>query len=120
MATIRTYLLLSIVLFSSSFLYGQSHTNIKQISPTFNNKPVRVFKTTHDQLGNIGMLSSNGVLVYDGYNYKSIRTKDIFPNWKENDAISDIITDYNKDIWITSVFGLISKYSISKGQFEYI
>jgi signal transduction histidine kinase/ligand-binding sensor domain-containing protein/AraC-like DNA-binding protein/AmiR/NasT family two-component response regulator len=120
MATIRTYLLLSIVLFSSSLLYGQSHTNIKQISPTFNNKPVRVFKTTHDQLGNIWMLSSNGILVYDGYYYKSIKTKVIFPNWKENDAISDIITDYNKDIWITSVFGLISKYSVSKGQFEYI
>jgi signal transduction histidine kinase/ligand-binding sensor domain-containing protein/DNA-binding response OmpR family regulator len=120
MSANRIYLLLSIVLFSSSFLYGQNHTNIKQISPTFNNKPVRVFKTTHDQLGNIWMLSNNGILVYDGYNYKSIKTKVIFPNWKENDAISDIITDYNKDIWITSVFGLISKYSVSKGQFEHI
>ena len=120
MSTSKTCLLLSFVLFSSSFLCGQNHTNIKQIPQTLNNKSVRVFKTTHDQLGNIWMLSNDGILVFDGYNYKSIKSKVIFPNWKENDGISDIITDYNKDIWITSVFGLISKYSVSKGQFENI
>lgn len=118
MSTIRTYLLVSFILFSSSFLYGQNHTNIKQISQTLINKTVRVFKTTHDQLGNIWMFSTDGILVYDGYNYKSIKSKVIFSNWKQNDVISDIITDYNKDIWITTASGLISKYSVSKGQFE--
>ena len=118
MSTIRAYLLLSFVLLSSSYLYGQNHTNIKQISPSLNNKTVRVFKTTHDQLGNIWMLSGNGILVYDGYDYKAIKSNVIFPNWKKNDVIRDIITDYNKDIWITSAFGLISKYNVSKGQFE--
>lgn len=118
MRIIRTYLLLSFVLLSSSFLNGQNHTNFRQISPTLNNKNVRVFKTTDDQLGNIWMLSGNGILVYDGYNYKLIKSKVIFPNLKLNDFIRDIITDYNKDIWITTAFGLISKYNVSKGQFE--
>tara|TARA_B110000263_G_scaffold56829_1_gene48438 strand:+ start:11519 stop:15601 length:4083 start_codon:yes stop_codon:yes gene_type:complete len=118
MRTIRTYLLLSFVLLSSSFLYGQNHTNFKHISPTVNNKFVNVFKTTHDHLGNIWMLSEKGILVFNGYNYKSINIKDIFPNSNQSDAISDIINDYNKDIWITSVFGLISKYNVTKGQFE--
>ena len=99
-------------------MYGQNHTTIKQIPQTRNNKTVKVFKTTHDQLGNIWMLSNDGILVFDGYNYRSIKSKVVFTNWKQNDVISDIITDYNKDIWITSVSGLISKYSVSKGQFE--
>ena len=118
MSTIRTYLLLSFILLCFSFLNGQNHTNFTQISRTLNNKSVRVFKTTHDQLGNIWMLSGNGILVYDGYNYKSIKSKVIFPNWKQNDVISDITNDNNKDIWITSAFGLISKYNVSRGQFE--
>ena len=118
MRTIRTYLLLSFVLLSSSFLNGQNHTNFRQISPTLNNKNVRVFKTTDDQLGNIWMISGNGILVYDGYNYKLIKSEVIFPNLKPNDFIRDIITDYNKDIWMTTAFGLISKYDVSKGQFE--
>ncbi len=118
MSTIRAYLLLSFVLLSSSFLYGQNHTSVKHISPTFNNKTVRVYKTTQDQLGNIWMHSGIGILVYDGYNYKSIKSQVIFPNWKQDDVITDIITDYNKDIWITSAFGLVSKHNVSKGQFE--
>ena len=106
------------LLFCAFFLCRQNHINFKHLSPTLNNKLIAISKTAQDQLGTISMLSAYGVLVYDGYDYKVIKNETIFPNWKEQDSISDIVLDNNKNIWITSTLGLVSKYDVSKRQFE--
>lgn len=118
LSSLKRYHFLLIAFLCASFLYGQNHTNFKHLSPTLNNKPVAISKTAQDQRGNIWMLSTYGVLVYDGYNYKAIKNETIFPNWKVQDVINDIVLDNNKNIWITSILGLVSKYDVSKGQFE--
>jgi len=78
---------------------------------------VNVLKTTQGPLGNIWMVTGNRVMLYDGYNYSLIKGKTIFPNIKKNDVIKDIFTDADNNIWITSDFGLITKYDAKLGQF---
>ncbi|WP_205410278.1 ATP-binding protein [Aquimarina longa] len=88
------------------------------MSPINDNKFVIPSKTTQDAFGNIWMLSSDGILVYNGYDYKLIKNKMVFPNIQHNDFINNMLVDYNKNIWITTQFGLISKYVAIANQFE--
>ncbi|WP_081997734.1 two-component regulator propeller domain-containing protein [Wocania ichthyoenteri] len=120
MHALKRYFFLGLFLCCSSFLFGQNHTNFNHISPILNNKLAWVSKTVQDPLGNIWILCGNGVLIYDGYNYKLIKNKTIFNEWKENDRIDNIITDYKKNIWVLTKSGLVSKYDIKNNSFENI
>jgi len=82
-----------------------------------NNVFVDVFKTTQGPLGNIWMVSGSRIILYDGYNYNLIKGKTIFPKIKKNDGIKDITRDSHDNVWITTTFGLITKYDANTGQF---
>ncbi|WP_103071820.1 ATP-binding protein [Aquimarina sediminis] len=114
----RSYFLLSIFVWCFSFLNGQNHTTFRHLSPVNDNKTVIPTKTTQDSRGNIWMLCSDGILVYNGYDYKLIKNQMIFPNMRHNDLVNNMLVDYNKDIWITTQFGLITKYVSEDNQFE--
>ena len=114
----KPYILLVFAIWWSTLIYGQNHINFRNISPILNNKNIPVYKTVQDKLGNIWMLSSSGILLFDGYDHKLIEKKIIFPKWHSNDAIKGLVKDGNDDIWLTSDFGLISKYHSDTGLFE--
>ncbi|WP_159025815.1 hypothetical protein, partial [Aquimarina sp. Aq78] len=118
MFRLRIYFLLSIFMWCFSFLHGQNHTSFRHLSPVNDNKSVIPSKTAQDSFGNIWMLCTDGILVYNGYDYKLIKNKMIFPNIQHNDFINNMLVDHNKNIWITSQFGLISKYVAIANQFE--
>lgn len=118
MFTINRFLLLAIMLSSNISLLSQNLSNFNHLSPVLNNKIVNVYQTTQDALGNIWMLSNNGILKYDGYDYKLIKHKDIFTKWKTTDHIKSILSDKEKNIWLISESGLLSKYNSLHGVFE--
>ncbi|WP_081748251.1 ATP-binding protein [Aquimarina megaterium] len=118
MFRLKIYLLLSVFMSCFLFLHGQNHTSFRHLSPINDNKFVIPTKTAQDSFGNIWMLCSDGILVYNGYDYRLIKNKMIFPDIQHNDFINNMLVDYNKNIWITSQFGLISKYVAIANQFE--
>ncbi|MFC5047025.1 two-component regulator propeller domain-containing protein [Aquimarina hainanensis] len=118
MHTSRFYFLFIISIWYSSFLLGQSHTSFKQLSPVNDNKFVIPSKTIQDSIGNIWMLCREGVLVYNGYEYTLLKNKTIFPDIQHNDFINDMIIDADKHIWITSNFGLLTKYTTTTNTFK--
>ncbi len=97
---------------------AQHHSNFAHLSPTFDNRPIVVSKTIQDAIGNIWMVQKGDIYVYDGYNYRPIANKKIFPNSERYELIKDIIIDANKTIWIISESGLLTKYDHEKGIFE--
>lgn len=112
--------LLFLGFFISSFvlLRGQNLSNFNHLSPTLDNTQIIVFKTAQDSFGNIWMINYNGVLIYDGYNYKLKTNKSIFPGIQKNDFIKDIIKDGNNNIWLLTHNGLLTKYDSKLGSFE--
>ncbi len=117
MSIVKYFLFIWIFIGCTSSAFSQNHKNFKHLSPRVDNRTITVIKTTQDAIGNIWMVYTDGVLVYDGYNYRQIKNTTIFKNIKKNDNISDIITDTNKNIWILSEFGLLTKYSSNTGKF---
>ncbi|MEE9364110.1 MAG: ATP-binding protein [Cellulophaga sp.] len=114
----KQYTLLCIFIACSYTLLGQNNKNFRHLSPRLDNGVVTVSNTIQDPIGNIWMVCGNGILVYDGYYYTLIKKSTIFPKIKYNDNIEDIITDADKNVWIISYFGLITKYNAINGQFE--
>ena len=106
-----------VIVFSTNAV-AQHHANFAHLSPTFDNRPIAVTKTIQDGFGNIWMVQKGDIYLYDGYNYKPIANKKIFPNSERYEAIKDIIIDAKRTIWITSESGLLSKYEHDKGIFE--
>ncbi|PKV52588.1 signal transduction histidine kinase [Aquimarina sp. MAR_2010_214] len=115
---LRGYSLLGIFIWCVSFLHGQNHTSFRHLSPINDNKFVIPTKTAQGSFDNIWMLCADGILVYNGYDYKLIKNKMIFPNIDHNDFIKNMLVDHNKNIWVTSQFGLISRYVAITNQFE--
>lgn len=103
-------------LLSSVFFYGQDHINFKPVNPTLNNNPVFVYKTIQEKRGNIWMATSDGVLIYDGYDYKLITNQNIFK--QKEQRLRDFVVDGNKDIWLISTKGLLAKFIAENGVFE--
>ncbi len=120
MNKLKFHILFGLVLSFSFVLNGQNHTVFKHLSPMLDNKPVAIASTTQDHLGNIWMVGGGGVLIYDGYGYKFIKSTTIFSTLKKNDGIEKIITDSNKNIWLISMFGLVTKYNAKNSTFENI
>ena len=118
MFVLKRYIFLGFVLWSYTFLYGQNPSNFNHFSPLLNNEYVSVTKTVQDSFGNIWMLCNFGVLKYDGYNYKLIKGKIIFNKWQQTDNIENIISDNEKNIWLITESGLVSKYNCANGTYN--
>jgi signal transduction histidine kinase/DNA-binding response OmpR family regulator/ligand-binding sensor domain-containing protein len=118
MCTLKRLLFLGLVIWRSSFLYGQHQTNFNHISPVLNNKVISITQTEQDALGYMWMLFGNGILKYDGYDYKLIKNKTLFSKWQSTDIIKNIISDEEKNIWLISESGLVSKYNSNYGTYE--
>lgn len=118
MFTFKYYVLLVFAVWYSTILYAQNHTNFNHISPLLNNKLVSVSKTIEGPVGNIWMLCADGVLIYDGYNYKLIKNKTIFKEWTPNENKRDVIIDKKKNIWFVTESGLVSKFNAKTSSFE--
>ena len=111
MVTLKHLLFLGLVTLCSSFLCGQNQTNFTHISPVLNNKIISITQTEQDALGYMWMLYGNGLLKYDGYDYKLIKNETLFNKWRPTDIIKNIISDAQKNIWLISESGLASKYN---------
>jgi signal transduction histidine kinase/DNA-binding response OmpR family regulator/ligand-binding sensor domain-containing protein len=118
MFTLKRLLFLGLVAWCSSFLHGQNRTNFNHISPVLNNKVISITQTEQDALGYMWMLFGNGILKYDGYDYKLIKNKTLFSEWEPTDIIKSIISDEEKNIWLISEAGLVSKYNSNYGTYE--
>ena len=116
MLSIKKNILLGIIVWISTFSFGQNHINFKPLTPTVNNKSVSVTRTIQDDLGNIWMLCSNGILIYDGYNYKTITNNTIFKG--SSDRVVNVIKDHNNNLWLTSTEGTLVKFEADTGQFK--
>ncbi len=117
MLSLKHYFFLGFFLWCFSCINGQNSSSFNHISPRLNGKDVGVSKLVQDSLGNMWMLSNYSILKYDGYNYKLIKAKNIFKNWKQSDNIKDITKDKKNNIWLISKFGLVSKYCSIKGTY---
>ena len=118
MFTLKRLLLLGFTTWCSSFLYGQNQTNFNHISPVLNNKVISITQTEQDAFGYMWMLFGNGILKYDGYDYKLIKNKTIFSTWQSADIIKNITSDAEKNIWLLTRSGLVSKYDSNHGTYE--
>ncbi|WMI65729.1 ATP-binding protein [Aestuariibaculum sp. YM273] len=112
----KKYNVLCVIFLITTYSYAQNHINFKPLTPTINNKSTTVSKTVQDELGNIWMLCSYGVLVYDGYNYKTIANNTIFNNTGER--ITNLVKDYKNDLWIISNRGTLVRFETKNGQFK--
>lgn len=99
-------------------VYGQHDSNVEHILPRYNNNNVFVKKTVQDSLGFIWMITGDGILKYNGYNYSLVDEKEIFLTINPIDEIDDIVVDSLNNIWIKTSQGLLSKYVWDKGVFE--
>ena len=111
MVTLKHLLFLGLVTCCSSFIYGQNQTNFTHISPVLNNKIISITQTEQDALGYMWMLYGNGLLKYDGYDYKLIKNEILFNKWQPTDIIKNVTSDAQKNIWLISESGLVSKYN---------
>ncbi|WP_242203048.1 hybrid sensor histidine kinase/response regulator transcription factor [Aestuariivivens insulae] len=118
MSKYKFYMFLAGVLLFALTTTGQNHTNFSHISPTLNNREIRVTKTVQDISGNIWMKHGGGLLIYDGYRYKAIGNSTIFPQREPGDYIKDIALDNAKNIWLISQQGLLTKYNAKSKHFE--
>ncbi len=118
MNKLKFYIFLGLVLISLSVLNGQNHTVFKHLSPTLDNRSIHISSTSQDHLGNIWMEGGGGVLIYNGYDYNFVRSSSIFKSLKKNDGLEKIIADSNKNIWLISKFGLVTKYNAKNSKFE--
>ncbi|WP_299396663.1 ATP-binding protein [uncultured Gelidibacter sp.] len=98
--------------------FAQNHINFIHLSPSIDNKAIAVSKTIQDDSGKIWMVQRGDIYTYDGYNYKLIPNKKIFPNADGANLIKDIIRDDFKNIWIISHNGLLTKYDYKTGLFK--
>jgi signal transduction histidine kinase/DNA-binding response OmpR family regulator/ligand-binding sensor domain-containing protein len=114
----KRFLFLVFSVWCSSFLFGQNQTNFNHISPVLNNQVISITQTEQDALGHMWMLFGGGILKYDGYDYKLIKNKTIFSNWQSTDVIKNIASDEEKNIWLISKSGLVSKYNSFLGVYE--
>ena len=99
-------------------LRAQHHVNFTNLSPSSDNRAINVSKTIQDAFGNIWMVQKGDLYIYNGYNYKLIDNKTIFPHSEQYQSIRDIIIDDLKNIWIISDGGLLTQYTNEKGIFE--
>jgi ligand-binding sensor domain-containing protein len=97
---------------------SQNNINFKHIIPKIKNSNFSINQTIQDSLGNIWITYSDGVLKYNGYEYQLIAKEEMFINIHENDKINLIQTDDNKNIWVSSINGLLTKYDSKEGKFE--
>ena len=118
MVTLKRLLFLGFTTWFSSFLYGQNQTNFSHISPVLNDKIISITQTEQDALGYMWMLHGNGILKYDGYDYKLIKNKTLFNKWQPTDIIKNMTSDSQKNIWLISESGLASKYNGNYDTFE--
>ena len=118
MVSLNRCILIAFFIFHSSCVFSQNRKSFQGLYPILDNKTISVTRTTQGPLGNIWLVCSKGILVYDGYNYRLIKNKTIFPNVKQYNRIHNIITDSNDNIWVVSTSGLLSKYNASAGLFE--
>ncbi len=115
---IKLYIFIYLVTCTASMLYAQNSTNFKHLSPTLDNNFVDISETLQDALGAIWMVNSSGILHYDGYDYTLVKNKTIFPEIAPNDRIKNLVKDEDKNIWILSSFGLLSKHDFKEGSYE--
>ncbi|WP_418603487.1 ATP-binding protein [Hwangdonia sp.] len=120
MLTLKHGFFLIFVTWCCAFLHGQNFSNFDHVTPLLNNKRVFVSKTNQDALGNMWVLSTTGILKYDGYNYRAVNDKAIFKGWQQTDRVKNILSDNEKNIWFVSVSGLVSKYNSTQGTYEQI
>lgn len=99
-------------------LLGQHHVNFTQFSPSTDNRSIVVSRTVQDAFGNIWLIQNSDIYIYDGYNYKHIDNKTIFPESKTYQTIKDAIVDDFKNIWITSSQGTLIQYHPDRGVFK--
>lgn len=97
---------------------SQNNPNFKRIKPTLNNAGVSVSKTIQGPFNTIWMASNYGILVYDGYDYKLIENKVVFPKQEVSHRILNIELSSDGNIWALSQHGLLSKYTHKTGGFE--
>ncbi|TXE09147.1 response regulator [Gelidibacter salicanalis] len=97
---------------------SQNHINFIHISPSVDNKTIAVNKTIQDDFGKIWMIQKGDIYTYDGYAYKLIPNKNIFPTSVAYTSIKDIIRDESKNIWILSFSGLLTKYDSATRLFK--
>lgn len=116
MSIFTKHRILYALLWLSFCSYAQKHINFTPLTPVVNNKPVFVSKTIQDKWGNIWMLCSDGILVYDGYNYKPLTNSSIFK--RDGERARDMIADDKQDIYIISSLGSLLKFDAASGMFE--
>lgn len=97
---------------------AQNHVNFTHLAPSSDNRFIAVNKTVQDAFGNIWMVQKGDIYIYDGYNYRIVNNKDIFPNTERYESIKNIILDEFKNIWLTSTEGSLTKYDSEKRGFE--
>jgi len=99
---------------------SQNNPNFKRIKPTLNNAGVSVSKTIQGPFNTIWMACNSGILVYDGYDYKLIDNKVVFPKQEANQRILKLELGSNGNIWVLSQHGVLSKYRDKTGAFEIV
>ncbi|WP_162183648.1 response regulator [Wocania ichthyoenteri] len=113
-----TYIIFSIYCTINSV--AQNSVIIKHIEPQYNNLPISIKEVSQDSIGNIWMSTDKGILKYNGHSYTLIKNEDIFSIKSSENRINGMYSDQNKNIWIKSNNGLLSKYDTTKGVFTYL
>ncbi len=118
MSSIKYHIILVFSLWCYGFSFGQNSSNFTHFSPQLNNEYVSVSMTSQDAIGNMWMLCSYGVLKYDGYDYKLLKSGGLFDKWQPTDKINHILADHEHHIWLTTESGLVSRYSSVNDTYE--
>ncbi|TDU43023.1 hypothetical protein BXY82_0428 [Gelidibacter sediminis] len=111
-------LLINFLMVVTTVSFSQNHINFIHLSPSIDNKAIAVNKTIQDDSGKIWMIQGPDIYIYDGYNYKLISSRKIFPNAQGAHSIKDVIKDDFNNIWIISYNGLLTKYDSHTGLFK--
>lgn len=116
MFNLKHYLFTScFLIFSFIPVQSQDHVNFTHLTPSSDNRAIAVNKTIQDASGNIWMVQSGDIYVYDGYNFRLITNSTIFPNSRDYETIKDILIDDFKKIWLVSAKGSLTQYDPDKG-----
>ena len=111
MFTVKRLLIFGLVIWCSSFLYGQKQRNFIQLSPKQLGKSLDIINTVQDEQGYIWMAHSSGVAKYDGNTYIHLGLDGILENLDSGAEIIEIKKDHKENIWILTNTGRIAIYN---------
>ena len=112
------FLRLYILFFISFSIYGQNEGAFKHLTLKYNGKTQYANRCIQDNFGNMWFSNSRGIHKYNGYDFSSIPTEQIFTKNKGS-KLRSMSKDSDGNIWLVSAMGNLSKYA-TNGIFKQI